>query len=373
MEPKINSPVIRQLLILLLLVSTGVSAQKAVVTGTVPATLFGKSIKLTLINYETRNDSVVQEAGIMQDGKFTLTIPLKEPEIYDLGVGNSSLVQVLAKPGDNIHLTIGEDGIQVTGSKETQYLIDYEANRKKVFNKYLKRTYDSSAAAVKSGDKERIEYWNVEHEKASENYKAELAQWVEQPFFINSLAAIHHSIRWNPETDTALMNQMVSIYQQKYPNYALTRQLVNKVNATKRIAIGAIAPGFASTDSAGATIDLNHYRGKYTLIEFWASWCAPCREESPTLVRLYNEYKAKGFEILSVSIDNNTTSWKSAIRHDGYIWGNVCDGNGYGGPTAALYTVTAIPNSFLLDKDGRIIAKNLRGQLLESKLAELMR
>jgi peroxiredoxin len=361
-----------RLLIILLMVSRGVSAQQAIVTGVVPEDLFGKSIKLTLINYETRNDSVVQEAGITQDGKFTLTIPLKEPEIYDLGVGNASLVQVLAKPGDNIHLTIGKDGIQVSGSKETQYLIDYEAYRKKVFNKYLKRTYDSSAVAVKSGDKERIEYWNVEHEKASENYKAELAQWVEQPFFINSLAAIHHSIRWNPETDTALMNQMVSIYKQKYPNYDLTRQLVNKVNATKRIAIGAVAPDFASTDTAGKTIDLNGYRGKYTLVEFWASWCAPCREESPTLVRLYNQYKDKGFTIFSVSIDNNTTLWKTAIRHDGYIWGNVCDGNGYGGPTAALYTVTAIPNSFLLDKNGRIIAKNLRGKLLESKLAELM-
>jgi thiol-disulfide isomerase/thioredoxin len=359
-------------LLILLLISLNVSAQQAIVTGIVPEDFSGKTIKLTLINYETRNDEVVQEATITQDGKFTLTIQLKEPEIYDLGVGNSSLVQVLAKPGDRISLKISKDLIQVTGSKETQYLIDYEANRKMVFNKYLKRTYDSSAVAVKSGDKERIEYWNVEHEKASENYKAELAQWVKQPFFINSLAAIHHSIRWNAETDTALMNQMVSIFQQKYPNDDLTRQLVNKVNATKRIAIGAIAPGFVSTDTSGKKIDLKGYRGKYTFVEFWASWCAPCREESPTLVRLYNEYKDKGFAILSVSIDKNTTQWKNAIRQDGYTWGNVCDLNGYGGPAAALYTVTAIPDSFLLDKNGKIIAKNLRGKLLESKLAELM-
>ena len=112
---------------------------------------------------------------------------------------------------------------------------------------------------------------------------------------------------------------------------------------------------------------------KYILLEFWASWCAPCREESPTLVRLYNQYKDKGFEILSVSIDKNTTLWKNAIRQDGYTWENVCDLNGYGGPTAALYTVTAIPNSFLLDKNGKIIAKDLRGKNLETKLAELMK
>jgi thiol-disulfide isomerase/thioredoxin len=371
-KAKKNSPVTMTLLITLLWVSMGASAQQAIVTGTFPDNFSGKSIKLTLINYETRDDKVMQEVAIASDGKFTLTIPLKEPEIYDLAVDNASFAQVLAKPGDNIQLTITNGHIQVTGSQETQYLIDYEANRKIVFNKYLKRTYDSSAAAVKSGDKDRIEYWNVEHEKASQQYKAELAKWVEQPFFINSLAAVHHSIRWNSETDTALMDQMVSIFQQKYPNYDLTRQLVNKVNATRRIAIGAIAPGFVSTDTAGMKIDLNRYRGKYTFVEFWASWCAPCREESPTLVRLYNEYKDKGFAILSVSIDNNTTQWKNAIRHDGYTWGNVCDLNGYGGPVAALYTVTAIPNSFLLDKNGRIIAKNLRGKDLETELAKLM-
>ncbi len=372
-KSKINGTVTMGMLLILLLVAMGVSAQQSIVTGTISPEFSGKSVKLTMFNYETRNDKVVQEAKISGDGKFTLTINSKEPEIYDLAVDNSSMVQVLAKPGDKIDLKINKDHIEVTGSKETQYLIDYEANRKIVFNKYLRRTYDSSAAAVKSGDKARIEYWNVEHEKASQNYKAELAVWVEQPFFINSLAAVHHSIRWNSETDTALMNQMVAIFQQKYPNYDLTRQLVNKVNATKRIAIGAIAPGFVSTDTAGKKVDLKDYRGKYTFVEFWASWCPPCREESPTLVRLYHSYKDKGFTILSVSIDKNTTQWKNAIRQDGYTWGNVCDLNGYGGPTAALYTVTAIPNSFLLDKDGRIIAKNLRGKELESKLAELMK
>ena len=200
------------LLFCLLFALNCTSAQQVSVTGTVPPSFFGKTIKLTLINYETRNDKVVQEVKISQNGEFSFVINLKEPQIFDLGVDNS-LLQVLAKPGEKISLIINKEGILVSGSQETQYLIDYEANRKKVFNKYLKRTYDSSAMAVKSGDQARIEYWNEEHEKASINYKAELAQWVQQPFFINSLAAIHHSIRWNSETDTLLMNQMVSTFQ----------------------------------------------------------------------------------------------------------------------------------------------------------------
>ncbi|WP_227687189.1 peroxiredoxin family protein [Spirosoma arboris] len=324
------------------------------------------------MNYETRKDRKVQEVVTDAKGAFQFTIPLKEPLIYTISVADSGLVQVLAKPGDAINLQFKKDEILSSGSQDTQYLIDYERNRKNVFNKYLKRTYDSSAVAVKSGDKARIEYWNVEHEKASENYKAELATWVKQPFFINSLAAVHHSMRWHSDNDIDLMDQMVAIFQKKYPNTELTRQLVSKVTTTKRIALGAIAPEFMSKDTAGHSVDLKNYRGKYTLIDFWASWCGPCRQESPTLVRLYSTYKDKGFSILSVSIDTDKSRWENAIKKDGYTWENVSERDGYSGSTAALYTVTAIPNSFLLDKDGKIIAKNLRGKNLEAKLIELM-
>src|ERR1700743_3767101 len=114
LKARLNSIVAMSMLIILLFVSIGVSAQQAVVTGAIPQEFSGKSIKLTLINYETRDDKVVQEARVGQDGKFTLTIMLKEPEIYDLGVDNSSLVQVLAKPGDKIDLKISKDLVQVT-------------------------------------------------------------------------------------------------------------------------------------------------------------------------------------------------------------------------------------------------------------------
>ncbi|QDK81613.1 TlpA family protein disulfide reductase [Spirosoma sp. KCTC 42546] len=347
-------------------------SQSAMVKGLLPAKFSGKPVQLTLMNYETRKDRKVQEVVADAKGSFQFTIPLKEPLIYTISVADSGLVQVVAKPGDALKLEFKKDEIVCSGSKDTQYLIDYERNRRDVFAKYLKRTYDSSAVAVKSGNKARIEYWNVEHEKASENYKAELATWVEQPFFINSLAAVHHSMRWHSDNDINLMDQMVAIFQKKYPGFELTRQLVSKVAATKRIALGAIAPEFMAKDTANHTVDLKNYRGKYTLVDFWASWCGPCRQESPTLVRLYKTYKDKGFAILSVSIDTDKSRWVNAIKKDGYTWENVSELDGYSGSTAALYTVTAIPNSFLLDKDGKIIAKNLRGKNLEDKLIALM-
>jgi len=362
----------RILVLFFFLIANNLLAQQAVIKGSFPRSFSGRPIKLTLINYETRKDKVTQEVKIDTSGSFVVIIPLTEPAIYTIGVGDSSVLQILAKPGDDIALQIKKEGIIASGSVDTQYLIEYEANRKKVFNKYLKRTYDSSASAVNSGNKEKIEYWNVEHEKASENYKAELAQWVKQPFFINSLVAVHHSMRWHSDNDIALMDEMVTIFQKKFPNYELTRQLVNKVKSAKRIMIGAIAPDFNSKSVVGGSVELKSYRGKYTLVDFWASWCRPCRQESPTLVRLYGAYNDKGFSILSVSIDTSEEKWKNAIRKDGYTWENVSELDGYAGSTAVLYTVTAIPNSFLLDKNGKIIAKNLRGKNLEEKLIALM-
>ncbi|WP_157603465.1 DUF4369 domain-containing protein [Spirosoma telluris] len=236
-------------------------SQSARVEGFLSAKFSGKPVQLTLMNYETRKDKKVQEVVVDAKGAFKFTISLKEPLIYTISVADSGLVQVVAKPGDAINLQFKKDEIVCSGSQDTQYLIDYERNRKNVFAKYLKRTYDSSAVAVKSGDKARIEYWNVEHEKASENYKAELATWVEQPFFINSLAAVHHSMRWHSDKDIKLMDQMVAIFQKKYPNTELTRQLVNKATATKRIALGAIAPEFIAKDTAGHAVALKNYRG----------------------------------------------------------------------------------------------------------------
>lgn len=360
------------LLLITMLGTLNCFSQSAVVEGKVPGNFAGKQIQLILMNYETRDDKVVQEVTADRNGVFKFKIQTKEPLIYTISIADLTDAQVLVKPGDKIHLDLNKDKVVSTGSVETKYLVDYEANRKRVFDKYLKPAYDSSAVAVRSGDQARIEYWTLQHEKATEKYKAELATWVKQPFFINSLAAVHHSIRWHADYDIALMDKMVAIYQAKYPKSELTRELVSKVKATKRIAIGAIAPEFSSKDTSGHAISLKSFRGKYTMVDFWASWCAPCRQESPALVRQYAKYKNKGFTILSVSIDKVRSRWTSAIKADGFSWTNVSDLAGYSGATPSMYAVTSIPASFLLDKEGRIIAKNLRGKLLEEKLKELL-
>ena len=136
---------------------------------------------------------------------------------------------------------------------------------------------------------------------------------------------------------------------------------------------GDEAPDITLADATGKKVALSSLRGKYVLIDFWASWCGPCRMENPNVVRVYNTYKDKGFTIYSVSLDNSKDNWLAAIQKDGLTWTNhVSDLKGWQSEGAALYAVKGIPATFLIDKNGVIIGKNLRGQALEKKLAELI-
>jgi len=113
-------------------------------------------------------------------------------------------------------------------------------------------------------------------------------------------------------------------------------------------------------------------RGKTVLIDFWASWCRPCRAENPNVVRVYNKYKDKGFDVFSVSLDNRKGAWEKAIQDDGLVWNHVSDLNGWKSSVVSLYRFKGIPFTVLIDKEGKIIAKNLRGPALEQKLKEVL-
>jgi thiol-disulfide isomerase/thioredoxin len=145
-------------------------------------------------------------------------------------------------------------------------------------------------------------------------------------------------------------------------------------NAEATTAIGAVAPDLSFPSPDGKTIKLSELRGKIVLLDFWASWCGPCRRENPSVVAAYNKFKDKGFTIYSVSLDQDGGKWKAAIDQDGLLWPNhVSDLGGWQSAPARIYGVNSIPAQFLLDKDGKIIAKNLRGEQLEQKLAELLK
>lgn len=144
------------------------------------------------------------------------------------------------------------------------------------------------------------------------------------------------------------------------------------VNQKAVIEVGMIAPNFTEKNLKGKDISLKSFKGKYVLIDFWASWCGPCRRENPAVVAAYNAFKDKNFTILGVSLDKDRAAWEKAVKDDGLVWEQVSDLKGWNAAPAALYGVRSIPSNFLVDPQGRIIAMNLRGEALAQKLSEVL-
>lgn len=182
------------------------------------------------------------------------------------------------------------------------------------------------------------------------------------------------------------MEQTVDIANRKAEAQAMFKQLSQrvresdagkrygmKIESTQTVEVGSLAPDFTAKTPDGVDISLSSYRGKYVFVDFWASWCAPCRHENPNVVKAYAAYKSDKFDILGVSLDQDKAAWESAIFKDGLPWKQVSDLMGWQSMLAMSYAIRAIPANFLIDPQGKIIARDLRGDALEKKLSEVLR
>ncbi|HEV2482623.1 MAG TPA: TlpA disulfide reductase family protein [Puia sp.] len=148
-------------------------------------------------------------------------------------------------------------------------------------------------------------------------------------------------------------------------------ELEDRINALTTVVPGNMAPDFTENDTTGKPVALSSLRGHYVLVDFWASWCHPCRGENPNLVKQYALYKDKGFQILSVSLDDHADRWKEAIAQDGLHWLQVSDLLGWNNAACKLYAIRAVPSSFLVDPQGKIVATGLRGEELARRLSAI--
>jgi peroxiredoxin len=187
-----------------------------------------------------------------------------------------------------------------------------------------------------------------------------------------SLMAI--SSMGGPSADVNEIEPLYNGLSQALKDTEAGKQLKESFAPLKATALGTLAPDFTQNDVDGKPVKLSSFKGKYVLLDFWASWCGPCRQENPNVVRVYNKYKNKNFTVLGVSLDrpNGKADWLKAIKDDGLTWTHVSDLKFWNNAAAGLYFVQSIPQNYLIDPQGKIVAKNLRGADLEAKLIELL-
>lgn len=226
--------------------------------------------------------------------------------------------------------------------------------------------------ATKNNDNAKQEELKKEYMKILD----EKAKISEDYFYKNSNSQV--SLDWlrasvNPVQEKTKALKMFNTLSAKVQKSAAGIAYSKQLEEAHSIEIGAIAPDFSSKNSKGEVVSLTSFRGKYVLVDFWASWCGPCRRENPNVVKAYNLYKDKNFTILGVSLDQSADAWAKAIEADGLHWEQISDLAGWNCSVVRDYGITAIPTNFLLDPNGKIIGKDLRGGDLEQKLAEILK
>ncbi len=231
----------------------------------------------------------------------------------------------------------------------------------------LDKNYDAARAG---NDKKTMEKLGRQYDSLDNEEKKIAADYVKtHPGSYVSAFEIYSNFSYNPDP-----NQLDSLYKtldasiQSGYYGRIIKDLVIKAQMT---AVGKQAPGFTSTDENGKPLSLASFKGRYVLVDFWASWCGPCRQENPDVVKAYHQFHDKGFNILGVSLDTKKDKWEEAIKKDGLNWSQVSDLKGWKADVVALYGVQGIPMNYLVDKDGKIIAKGLRGEELANKLQEV--
>jgi thiol-disulfide isomerase/thioredoxin len=336
----------------------------------------------------------VDSARINDDGEFVLKGESSKIAFYMLYITKNNYLTIVIKPGDKIVVTGDTKDLihnySVNGSKESELVKELSDKLNETLGKIdeLSRMYHDSLGSPNIL-KVRAHLDSLYQKIEQDHRDFSLSFIASNSSNIASVMALYQQLGprkavFSPTANFETFKLVDSIMMRTYPEADAVRSLhtvlgniteeyKRKVELEKRVGIGVVAPEITLPAINGATLSLSSTRGKYILVDFWASWCNPCREENPKLVRVYWRYKWAGFDIFQVSLDKSRESWLKAITVDGLPWQHVSDLKMWSSPVVALYGIEEIPSNILLDKEGKIVAKNLKADDLAIKLKEIFK
>jgi peroxiredoxin len=340
-----------------------------VITGTVDTVLSAK------IYLQKRTDGpliTIDSSMISSAGEFKIKGAIDYPEVYYLTIpATKSSVPFFIEPAQiivNIR-TKNIDKTKITGSK-TQAAYDSYLDKLDEFNAKIRQNYTLHNSAEEAGDQAKIRYYDSVLTAFDDQRGQYSKDYVLQnpASFISPYIMFRNSYTYGMED----LEKALNTFDTSLSHSVYTGFMSDYLKVLKRVAVGQNYVPFSLPDSAGVNVPVSDFAGKgYLLMDFWASWCAPCRAENPNVVALYKKYHPRGFDIFGVSFDSNRDRWLKAIADDSLTWHHVSDLKGWENAAGKIYGIRSIPSNVLLDSNGVIIAKNILGEELKAKLEEL--
>ncbi len=347
------------------------------------------NMSLTLEALSNKGAIKLAEAKTQADGKFAIKGNIQGFGLYQLKLGSGNkIIPLTIEPKDTVRITADYETFErlpkITGTEWSDAITQYMFK----FNDFAAKQTELLAKQGLSEEQQIKEFMQL-RKPLDAFAKAEMLKNPGNPANIvlsTSMTPAMGFENWDP-ANLEVLKKVAAAYDEKYSGSPIANSLAMQVQqiesglaeykgakSSPRNGAGLTAPEIALKNPEGKTIKLSSLRGKVVLVDFWASWCGPCRQENPNVVKAYNKFKDKGFTVYSVSLDNDAAAWKRAIKSDGLIWPNhVSDLLQWKSSMPQLYGFDGIPYTVLLDKQGKIIGTNLRGPALEQKLSEILK